>query len=157
MSFKSFHLISQTCFRRLAIAMAPLLVIQWLFFTTAVIADEVVIVHPSVNTTNVSQNTIRLLFSLRRTRWQNGQLVKVFVLNDENPVHIHFVKNNLGLFPRQLRRVWDRRIYSGTGQGPNQVQTVSDMLFKIAHEPGAIGYLPRSMITSSVKVLEVER
>jgi hypothetical protein len=76
-------------------------------------------------------------------------------LADDAPLHANFVKHVLGLYPRQLRRVWDRRTYSGTGQAPQQVGSMTEMLSKVANTPGAVGYLPEHMIEPVVKTLEV--
>jgi ABC-type phosphate transport system substrate-binding protein len=118
-------------------------------------AAEIIIANPSVSETQLTRNEARLIYTLRRTQWPDGQPVHVFVLADDAPLHANFVKHVLGLYPRQLRRVWDRRTYSGTGQAPQQVGSMTEMLSKVANTPGAVGYLPEHMIEPVVKTLEV--
>lgn len=98
-----------------------------------------------------------MLFTMRKTRWTEGLPVKVYVLADDNPVHVEFVKQSLQLYPRQLRRVWNRRTYSGSGQPPVEVSSLEEMLSQVRRQPGAVGYLPADMLGDEIKVLEVER
>jgi len=119
-------------------------------------ADEVLVAHPSVDLQDLSLNTTRLMFSMQLDRWPDGERVRVFVLPDDDPTHRAFTKDHLSLYPRQLRRVWDRQLYSGTGQAPETVSDVTEMRQRIAATPGAVGYLPSEMINDSVRVLRIQ-
>ena len=103
----------------------------------------------------LSRNEARLFFTLRLQRWGDDQAVKVFVLPDDHPVHREFAKTVLGLFPYQLRRVWDRQLFSGTGQAPIIVSSEQEMLRRVATTPNAIGYVAGAPVDGSVRVLEV--
>jgi len=89
-------------------------------------------------------------------QWPDGNRVRVFVLPDDSAIHRSFSKHKLTLYPRQLRRVWDRQLYSGTGQAPETVRSESEMRHKVATTPGAVGYLPRAMINETVHVLSIQ-
>lgn len=118
-------------------------------------ADQAVVAHPSVTAAEVSLNTTRLIFSMQLSQWPDGMPVRVFVLPDDNEYHRAFSKNLLSLYPRQLRRVWDRQLYSGTGQAPETVADESEMRRRVASTPGAIGYLSSEMIDDTVHVLTI--
>lgn len=92
---------------------------------------------------------------MRLQQWPGGQPVKVFVLPDDHQLHREFAKTVLGLFPYQLRRVWDRQVFSGTGQSPMTVNDEREMLQRIAATPGAIGYLESAPDDARVRTLEV--
>ena len=119
-------------------------------------AEEVVIVNPDVTLESLSKNALRAIFGMRLRTWPDNQPIKVFVFTDDNPIHASFAKSQLLIFPQQLRRAWDRLIYSGTGQGPNQVKSVEEMRNAIATTPGAIGYIQADQVTDRIRVLEVE-
>lgn len=121
-----------------------------------ILAEPVLIAHPSVPVQQLDRNAARLLFSMRRPQWEDGTPVHVYVLDDRNPLHVRFSREVLGLYPRQLRRVWDRQTFSGTGQAPNEVDSVEEMYNRVAEEPGAIGYLPRQSVDHRVKILKVQ-
>lgn len=94
---------------------------------------------------------------MRRQEWPDGKPVKVFVLADRNPIHQAFSISHLGLFPYQLRKGWDRLVFSGTGEAPIEVKTIEQMREKVSSITGAIGYIPPSMIDRSVKALKVKQ
>jgi hypothetical protein len=85
--------------------------------------------------------TIREIFFMRLNTWPDGSPVRVFVLPDDNPLHIRFAKEILGVYPFQLRSAWDRLLYSGTGVSPTTVETQQEMRKRIESTPGAIGYI----------------
>jgi len=78
---------------------------------------------------------------MRQQFWPNGEKIKVFTLADSHLAHQNFTKNNLHMFPHQLRRVWDRIVFSGAGQVPETLNSEDEMLEKIANTPNSIGYL----------------
>jgi hypothetical protein len=61
----------------------------------------------------------------------------------------------LQLFPYQLRRAWDRQLFSGTGQAPTVVADEQEMLRRVAATPGAIGYASAVPDDASVRALEL--
>ena len=98
------------------------------------------IANQNVPPQSLSQNEARLFFSMRLQRWPDDRPIKVFVLPDDDPLHASFSKKLLGLFPYQLRGVWDRQLFSGTGQAPTTVADEDEMIRRVASTPGAIGY-----------------
>ncbi len=105
---------------------------------------------------SLSRNTLRSIFSMRMTQWPNGTPIRVFVMGDKTSQHSDFSKHVLGVFPHQLRRAWNRQIYSGMGQAPMKVDTEAEMLQQIQNTPGAIGYLSEDYINERVRKLSVE-
>lgn len=93
---------------------------------------------------------------MRMTQWPDSTPIRVFVLGDKNPIHSEFSKTVLGVFPHQLRRAWNRQIYSGTGQAPIKVKSEAEMILKIESTQGAIGYLPKDQINEQVRSIEIE-
>jgi len=100
-----------------------------------------VVVNPSVHRTEISKNVLRAIFGMRLRKWPNGQAITVFVLPDQDRLHGRFSKTILNIFPYQLRRAWDRQVFSGTGQSPQEVASKQEMEEMIAKTPGGIGYL----------------
>tara|TARA_R110002050_G_scaffold1244_1_gene8473 strand:- start:13155 stop:13580 length:426 start_codon:yes stop_codon:yes gene_type:complete len=127
--------------------------ISCLFFSSGH-AQVLLIVQPQNSTTELSRNSLRAIFAMRQTEWPDGSSIKVFVLEDKSNIHTAFCKDILGMFPYQLRRVWDRQIFSGTGTAPISVKTEQEMRVRVAQTDGAIGYLmSNDKNTSSVKII----
>lgn len=114
-----------------------------------------IIVNRLVHEGELALNVVRLVFTMRLLRWQDGSRIRVFVLPDDHPLHREFAKKSLNLYPRQLRRVWDRNLYSGSGPIPVEIPSVEDMERLVATTPGAIGYLPDGRAGEGVKVIHV--
>lgn len=114
------------------------------------------IAHPNIEQAGLSRSTVRSIFTMRMTSWPNGQPVRVFVLGDKDDLHATFSKRILGVFPHQLRRAWNRQIFSGTGQAPEKVADEKEMLDRVTQTPGAIGYISEEMINEQIRTIAVE-
>ncbi len=117
---------------------------------------QALIVNPDVVQSKVSEDTVRALFTMRLRRCSDGVPVRVFVLPDRHPVHRDFAKTTLGVFPHQLRRAWDRLVFTGTGQAPREVANEAEMLEWVAKSPGAVGYVSNTTRDPRVRVIEME-
>ncbi|WP_245392729.1 hypothetical protein [Salinicola halimionae] len=116
----------------------------------------IIIANPAVQQSSLPLETLRAVFAMRQRTLPGGQAVHVFVLPDDNPVHEEFSKKILGVYPHQLRLAWDRAVFSGTGQAPNEVEDEADMLEAVASTPGSIGYIKQSSLNDQVRVLDIE-
>ena len=113
-----------------------------------------IVVNKSVPRGEYSTEDLRAIFSMQKRFWPGQRQIKVFILPDRNKTHKEFVKNNLNMFPHQLRRVWDRITYSGTGIAPVELSTEQEMIEKIATTPDSIGYLTGKSANENIRVIE---
>lgn len=97
--------------------------------------------NPPPHLETLGLNQARAIFSMRVRSWADGSAITVFVLPDSNKDHQLFVRKILTLLPHQLRRNWDRMVYTGIGQAPIEVNSEQEMLMKLQATPGSIGYL----------------
>lgn len=117
------------------------------------IAAEI-IVNKSVPGGAYSKEDLRAIFSMQKRFWSTQRQIKVFVLPDGSQIHKDFVKNSLNMFPHQLRRVWDRLTYSGTGIAPVELSSEQEMAEKIANTPDSIGYIAGKPDYKNVRFFE---
>lgn len=117
------------------------ILITLLFLVSQDLPAQNVIANVQVETKQLSKTTARSIFAMRVHQWPDGTPIKVFVLQDQNPTHNEFCKSILGMFPYQLRRIWDRQVFSGTGSAPVVVNSEQEMLNAVASTEGAIGYI----------------
>lgn len=113
-------------------------------------------VNQQVPQSTISKNGLSAIFKMRLHKWADDTAVTVFVLGDDNPMHKDFCKIILNVFPHQMRRVWDRLVFSGSGQAPIQVDNKEEMIEKLASTAGAIGYLRVSDATEGIKALQIQ-
>ncbi|WP_156948294.1 type 2 periplasmic-binding domain-containing protein [Marinobacterium jannaschii] len=110
-------------------------------FSYRAVAESMVITHPKVPLEAVSKQFLLSVFATQNKFWSNGLPIQVFVLPDEHPLHVEFAKGTLGVFPYQLRNIWDRVIDAGAGITPEQVVSPAEMMRRVQSTPGAVGYL----------------
>lgn len=124
------------------------------------VIEQQSIVIPVINGTNqqdtISRNGLSAIFKMRLLRWNDGSAVTVFVLNDDDQLHKQFCKQILNVFPHQMRRNWNKLVFSGSGQAPILVESKEEMIEKIASTPGSVGYLNLNDLTNSIKQLNVK-
>lgn len=143
------------CFTDETFLSRPLCLLLILILPCLPLRAAELVVHHAVSVDSLSQNAARLIFTMRVLRWEDGRKVRVYVLPDSHPVHQEFSKRQLGLYPRQLRRVWDRHLFSGSGSVPSEVASVEEMQRRVAETPGAIGYLPDGFADGTVRIIHV--
>ncbi len=100
-----------------------------------------VALHPPPHIRSLTINEARAIFSMRTKIWPDGSPITVFVLPNNNPEHNQFVRSLLTLLPHQLKRNWDRLVYTGIGQAPTVVADPTEMLEQLKATPGSIGYI----------------
>ncbi len=120
--------------------------------------DIEIVTHLSVSAIHkhISNNSLKAIFGMRLRTWSDGSTIKVFVLSDDDPLHQHFSKEKLNIFPYQLRSAWDRLVFSGMGQSPIKVSSKEEMLEKVAGTPGAIGYIWRDYVDDTISILQLQ-
>lgn len=116
----------------------------------------VLVAHPDIELSALPRDALRAMFAMRQRTWPGGQAMQVFVLPNRDPVHARFAKEMLAVYPHQLQLAWDRMVFSGMGQAPHRVRDQVDMRERVAHTPGALGYLEREYLDESVRVISME-
>lgn len=114
-----------------------------------------IITHRNVTVAFLSQNQARSIFAMRQTVWPDGTEIKVFVLADQQPLHVELCKKVLGLYPYQLRTAWESLVFSGMGQAPVMVSSEKEMVARVALTPGAIGYVGNAGGIDALRVLAI--
>lgn len=93
---------------------------------------------------------------MRQRFWPDGKRIHVFVLRDNHELHRQFTKTKLNMFAHQFRRIWDRLIFSGTGQAPTTVNSITEMIDNISSTPGAIGYIENQPVEKDIRIFIYE-
>ncbi|OQX12922.1 MAG: hypothetical protein BWK76_16960 [Desulfobulbaceae bacterium A2] len=116
-------------------------------------ASTRVIVHPDSNVVSLDSVALQGIFTLRDQQWPDGRPIRLLVLPDQAAAHQQFCREILGVFPHQLRRIWDRRVFSGLAPAPRVVADEETMRRQVATTPGAIGYLLHEISNEGVRVV----
>ncbi|RKF15561.1 hypothetical protein DBZ36_14325 [Alginatibacterium sediminis] len=95
------------------------------------------------------------LFSLRQLTWPDGHPVQLVCFPDSNAVHVKFSKAVLDIFPYQLRKHWDRLVYTGVATAPKQVRTDQQLIHTITHNADAIAYSNKEISDDNVYSIQI--
>ncbi|WP_031433430.1 substrate-binding domain-containing protein [Methylomarinum vadi] len=114
------------------------------------------VVNHAITQDAISKQGLSAIFKMRLHRWQDGTPITVFVLSDDNPLHKAFCKEILNVFPHQMRRIWNRLVFSGSGQAPIELNSNEEMISRLISTPGAIGYLRSDQIEQGLKELRIQ-
>lgn len=113
------------------------------------------IVNPQLDITSISRNKARSIFSMRLREWSDGTPIVVYVLPDQAELHRDFVQNILAMLPHQLRRHWDRYVYTGIGQAPIEVANINEMITRVHNTAGAIGYIREDSADANIRTIQL--
>ncbi|TVP50427.1 MAG: hypothetical protein EA345_05105 [Halomonas sp.] len=108
-------------------------------------ADLVVIGHPSAS--SLSKSQVADIY-LGKTR--SGAL---YDLPEGSDLYALFYEQATGRNVSQVKSTWARIVFSGQAQAPSQLNDSNAVRSAVAENPNAIGYIEKSAVDDSVKVL----
>ncbi|HEY8357987.1 MAG TPA: hypothetical protein VIL30_11045 [Ramlibacter sp.] len=108
-------------------------------------ADLVVVGHPTAAA--ITREQVADLFL-----GKNPALTPVD-LPESSPLYAEFYRKATGRDVAQVKATWARLVFSGKAQAPRQVPDAAAVRRAVAADPKAIGYIEKTSVDSSVKVL----
>ena len=123
----------------------PLLVAAWLAAGSALAADLVVVGHPSA--APMTREQVADLY-LGKTQGQNP-----IDLPQADPLHAEFYRKATGRDMAQVKATWARLVFGGKAQPPRQAADAAAVRKAVAADPKAVGYLEKSAVDASVRVI----
>ena len=125
------------------------LLLQWCFSPLALAENKqasfaeskVLIILASDNINNISVETVSNLYSFRQKLMPNHQKAKLTSLPSDSTATIYFTQKIFNYYPYQLKRIWERAIFSGKARRPKEFNNADELLNYIKSNNNAIGYL----------------
>jgi hypothetical protein len=74
-------------------------------------------------------------------------------LLEQHPVRDEFYLKACKKDPAQVRAMWGKLIFTGTGTPPREVPSPAEMKKAVAATPGSVGYIDRKDLDATVKVI----
>lgn len=78
---------------------------------------------------------------------------KLIDMPEGNALRDQFYKKVVDREPSQIKAVWARVVFTGKGQAPLMLPDADAIKKAVATDPKAIGYIDKSQVDASVKVL----
>ncbi|WP_236635432.1 hypothetical protein [Rhodoferax sp. TS-BS-61-7] len=108
-------------------------------------ADIVVIGHP--NAVGLTKDQVSDIYTGK------SQASTPLDLPETAPIRADFYKQATGKDLPQIKALWSRLTFTGKGQPPREVADAAAMKKAVAADPKAIGYIEKSAVDGSIKVL----
>lgn len=140
-----------------AVALALVLVAEVVARAATDSADLAVIVHPSAGQARLDAIELRHVFAGRTKVWPSGKPVVRFQYPPNELMRVGFDQAVLGMGPADVAKFWIDALVRGQAQAPRVVQSPGLMVKVIAAMPGAVGYVPKELVTSGVRVVALVR
>jgi len=119
----------------------------------AVMADVVAVVSAKSSVTALSMSQLADIFLGKSNRFPDGAQAVPIDQAEGSAARDEFYERVAGKSAAQIKAYWSRIIFTGRGQPPPTVSSTIEMKKRIRENPAAIGYLDRSMVDDSVRVV----
>jgi ABC-type phosphate transport system substrate-binding protein len=116
-------------------------------------ADVVAVVSAKSPITTLTMSQVADIFFGKTSRFPNG--VQAFPVDqaEGSAVRDEFYGKVAGKTAAQIKAYWSKIIFTGRGQPPPSVSNSIEMKKRISDNPAAIGYIDRSLVDDSVRVV----
>lgn len=115
---------------------------------------NVAIVVNKANSNPVSDAEISRLFLGKLKKFDGGESATPVNSKSSTSARTDFEKNVLNKSASQLKAYWSKRVFSGKGKPPTELDNDAAVLAFVAANPGAIGYVDAANVDDSVKVIK---
>jgi ABC-type phosphate transport system substrate-binding protein len=117
------------------------------------VADVVAVVSATSPINALTKTQVTDIFLGRANRFPDGTPAVPIDQSEGTAVNAEFYASFAGRTTAQVKAYWSRIIFTGRGQPPKTVSNDSELKRLLANDPRAIGYIDRSALDGSVKVL----
>jgi hypothetical protein len=116
-------------------------------------ADIVAVVAASSPIGSLSKTQVLDIFLGKRTRFPDGSDAVPIDQTEGSVARDEFYLKLATMSPAQIQAFWSKIIFTGRGAPPRIASTVLELKKLLLASPNAIGYLDRSVLDSSFKVV----
>ena len=79
--------------------------------------------------------------------------LKPIDMSNKSPVRGQFYSKVAGKDEAQDKAIWSKLVFTGKATPPKELSSSADVVKAVAADPGAIGYVEKTAVDSSVKVI----
>ncbi|MDY6946769.1 MAG: phosphate ABC transporter substrate-binding protein [Pseudomonadota bacterium] len=97
------------------------------------------------------------IFLGRKMRFPDGRPVVPLDQQVGSPLREEFYDNVVGISAVQLKAHWSKIIFTGRGKPPRAMANDLEVRRAVASDPQYIGYIDRSLVDDSVRVLSIQQ
>jgi len=116
-------------------------------------AQVAVIVNHKSSLASMTPEQVAAIFLGKSSTLPSGQTAVPVDLPESDKAREIFYSKAVGKSPSQVKATWARLTFSGKATPPKEVPTAADVKKHVAANPDAIGYIEKSAVDSTVKVV----
>jgi len=116
-------------------------------------AEVAVVVSPRSSVTALTADQVAQIYTGAGVTFPGGGAAAPLDQAEGSPVRDEFLAKVLDKSPAQFKAVWARLIFSGKGTRPRVLAGSADVKKAVAADPAAIGFIERSAVDDTVKVV----
>ncbi|RIZ67167.1 MAG: phosphate ABC transporter substrate-binding protein [Methylococcales bacterium] len=124
-----------------------------LSIATAQSEPVVVVVSATSSASKLDKEQVANLFLGKSSSYPDGSAAVPIEQTDATPAHDEFHKSITEKSASQLKSYWSKMIFSGKGTAPKEVASNAELLKLLASNPAMIGYIDKTAVDKSVKVI----
>lgn len=117
--------------------------------SSPLLADMVVIANTSVPSADIAD--VRKVYLGKKTRIADVSVTPI--LNQDSNLTQEFLDKVVGQSNNAFQAYWVEKVFTGQATKPREMSNDAAIKAYVATTPGAIGYINRSSVDNSVKVL----
>jgi ABC-type phosphate transport system substrate-binding protein len=119
-------------------------------------ASELVVIVSAHNpVTTLRADQVADIFLGEAMRFPDGAEVQALDQALNTPLRNEFYQKVAARTPALMKAYWTKRIFTGRGQPPRELSGSAAVRKAVAENPGAIGYIERTAVDASVRVVMV--
>ena len=124
-----------------------------LSIATAQSEPVVVVVSATSSASKLDKEQVANLFLGKSSSYPDGSAAVPIEQTDATSAHDEFHKSITEKSASQLKSYWSKMIFSGKGTAPKEVASNAELLKLLASNPAMIGYIDKTAVDKSVKVI----
>lgn len=127
--------------------------IATLIMAGAAQAQVAVVVNPKNPAASMTDEQVASIFMGKSNTLPSGATAEPVDLPESNAAREQFYTKAAGKTAAQVKATWARLTFSGKATPPKEMGSAADVKKFVASNPNAIGYIEKSAVDGSVKVV----
>jgi len=116
-------------------------------------AQVAVVVNPKSSVGNMTADQVASIFLGKSNALPSGNAAVAVDLPENAAARETFYSKATGKSSAQVKAAWSRLVFSGKGTPPKELGSAAEVKKFVAANPDAIGYIEKSAVDGSVKVV----
>jgi ABC-type phosphate transport system substrate-binding protein len=130
---------------------------RWLWLASSLLlaagANAQVVVVTAKSGGDMSKEQVSDVFLGRASSLPGGAAAQLFDQPESSPLRDEFYSKVTGKSAAQAKSLWSKLAFTGKGTPPKEAANSAEIKKAVASTPGGIGYIEKSAVDDSVKVV----